>query len=314
MTVQATHSFVIPVLNERESLKELHVQLTAATAALGPCEFLFVDDGSKDGSWDVISALAQSDPRVSGIRFRRNFGKAAALAAGFKRSTGEIIFTLDADLQDDPAEIPNFLAKLNEGYDVVSGWKKIRHDPWHKVFPSRVFNAMVSRKTRIVLHDHNCGFKVYRRAAIEAVALYGERHRFVPVLAAARGFRVGEVIIKHRKREFGKSKYGLNRFVRGYLDLQSTAFLTRYRYRPMHFFGSQYLILLVVGVVSILAGLFFQLLIPNLTISLAPILIGCLAITAAVIFYTAGLLAEHNLDRQPPPDPYTIAETTRPAG
>jgi glycosyltransferase involved in cell wall biosynthesis len=314
VTAHATLSFVIPVLNERDSLKELHAQLTAATATLGTSEFLFVDDGSNDGSWEVISSLSQSDPRVSGIRFRRNFGKAAALAAGFKRCTGEIIFTLDADLQDDPAEIPNFLAKLNEGYDVVSGWKKIRHDPWHKVFPSRVFNTMVSKKTGIVLHDHNCGFKVYRRAAIEAVAMYGERHRFVPVLAASRGFRVGEVIIKHRKREFGKSKYGLNRFVRGYLDLQSTAFLTRYRYRPMHFFGSQYLILLVVGAISILAGLFFQLLIPNLMISLAPILIGCLAITSAVIFYTAGLLAEHNLDRQPPADPYTIAETTRPAG
>lgn len=303
-------SFVIPVYNERESLRELYSQIDTATKPLGPIEILFVDDGSKDGSWDLIADLAKADPRVKGVRFRRNFGKAAALAAGFARVSGETVFTLDADLQDDPAEIPNFLAKLNEGFDVVSGWKKIRHDPWHKVFPSRVFNAMVSRKTKVTLHDHNCGFKAYRKAVLPAVAMYGERHRFVPVLAAAAGFRVGEVVIKHRKREFGKSKYGLNRFVRGFLDLQSVAFVTRYRFRPMHSFGAQFLILFATGVVSILFGMVALIYAPTLTIGFLPFLLGCMALLAGLQFYLAGFLAETRLDRDPPREPYHVVETT----
>jgi glycosyltransferase involved in cell wall biosynthesis len=302
-------SFVIPVYNERESLRELHSQIDAATKSLGPVEILFIDDGSKDGSWDVIDGLAKADLRVKGVRFRRNFGKAAALSAGFVRATGETVFTLDADLQDDPAEIPKFLAKLGEGYDVVSGWKKIRHDPWHKVFPSRVFNAMVSRTTGIKLHDHNCGFKAYRKAVLPAVAMYGERHRFVPVLAAAAGFRVGEVVIKHRKREFGKSKYGLNRFVRGFLDLQSVAFVTRYRFRPMHSFGSQFLILFATGVVSILFGLATLIYAPTLTIGFLPVMLGCMALLAGLQFYLTGLLAETRLDRDPPREPYSVVDT-----
>lgn len=302
-------SFVIPVYNERESLRELHSQIDAATKAHGPIEVLFIDDGSKDGSWDLIADLAKDDARVKGVRFRRNFGKAAALSAGFARATGEIVFTLDADLQDDPAEIPNFLAKLDEGFDVVSGWKKIRHDPWHKVFPSRVFNAMVSRKTGVKLHDHNCGFKAYRKAVLPAVAMYGERHRFVPVLAAAAGFRVGEVVIKHRKREFGKSKYGLNRFLRGFLDLQSVAFVTRYRFRPMHFFGSQSLILMAAGVVSILIGMAALIYAPTLLIGMAPVVVGCMAMLAGVQFFLTGYVAESRLDRDPPREPYHVVDS-----
>ena len=164
-------------------------------------EAIFVDDGSKDGSWEMIGRLAAADPRVRGIRFRRNFGKAAALNAGFAAARGELVMTLDADLQDDPHEIPRFLAEMEKDLDVVSGWKKVRHDPWHKVWPSRVFNWMVSAMTGVVLHDHNCGMKCYRREIFDEVRLYGELHRFVPVLAAGRGFRVGEAGHQPSRRE-----------------------------------------------------------------------------------------------------------------
>ena len=303
-------SFVVPVYNERESLVELHEQLDAATAPLGTAEFLFIDDGSTDGSWECIAKLAASDPRVTGIRFRRNFGKAAALAAGFRQCKGEIVFTMDADLQDDPAEVPHFLSKLNEGFDVVSGWKKIRHDPWHKVFPSRVFNSMVSRKTGVLLHDHNCGYKAIRREVLNSLALYGERHRFVPVLAAAAGFRIGEVVIKHRKREFGKSKYGWNRFLRGYLDLLTVSFLAKYRDRPMHFYGSQYLLLLALGAACLIPGTALIALFPAYPSSYALVLLGGLFVLGASQFYLAGLKAESSLDRNPPQEPYNVAEMT----
>ena len=193
-------SIVIPVFNEAESLATLHQELSAVAAAEGyDLDVVFVDDGSTDGSWDVIRRLAESDrSHVCGLRFRRNFGKAAALIAGFDQARGELVMTLDADLQDDPREIPRFLAKMAENLDVVSGWKQVRHDPWHKVMPSRVFNWMVSALTGVKLHDHNCGMKCYRREIFEEVRLYGELHRFVPVLAAARGFRVGEIVINHR--------------------------------------------------------------------------------------------------------------------
>ncbi|MHC4402702.1 MAG: glycosyltransferase family 2 protein, partial [Planctomycetota bacterium] len=183
-------SIVIPVFNEEESLEKLHEEICeVAKANRYELDVIFVDDGSTDGSWKVIERLAETDRRVRGIRFRRNFGKAAALSAGFAEVRGRLIVTLDADLQDDPQEIPRFLAQMEEDLDVVSGWKKVRHDPWHKVGPSRVFNWMVSRLTGVKLHDHNCGMKCYRREVFDEVRLYGELHRFVPVLAAARGFR-----------------------------------------------------------------------------------------------------------------------------
>ena len=247
-------SFVVPVYNERESLPALHGELAAMVEAegLGPAEFVLVDDGSRDGSWQAIVELARKDPRVRALRFRRNFGKAAALTAGFRAASGEVVFTLDADLQDDPAEVPRFLAKLDEGHDVVSGWKQTRHDPWHKVGPSRVFNWMVSRLTGTQLHDHNCGFKAYRAEVLDEVFLYGELHRFVPVLAAARGFRVGEVVVNHRPRAFGHSKYGFSRFVKGFLDLLTVRFLTRYNQRPQHLMGVLGLLLMAVGGVVLL--------------------------------------------------------------
>jgi len=232
-------SVVIPVFNEEESLDALHRELCEVTEAEDyDLDLVFVDDGSTDRSWEKIEGLAASDPRVRGIRFRRNFGKAAALDAGFAAARGETVMTLDADLQDDPREIPNFLAKMAEGYDVVSGWKQVRHDPWHKVYPSRVFNWMVSRLTGVTLHDHNCGMKCYRREIFDEVRLYGELHRFVPVLAAARGFKVGELVIQHRARQFGRSKYGVTRFVKGFLDLLTVKFLTGFGQRPQHILGT----------------------------------------------------------------------------
>jgi len=241
-------SVVIPVYNEAESLGELHAELAdVARERQYDLDLVFVDDGSTDGSWQEIERLAALDPRVQGIRFRRNFGKAAALSAGFQAARGEIVFTLDADLQDDPHEMPRFLEQMDAGLEVVSGWKQVRHDPWHKVGPSRVFNGLVGWLTDVRLHDHNCGFKCYRREIFDEVRLYGELHRFVPVLAAARGWRVGEIAVNHRPRKFGRSKYGVRRFVKGFLDLLTVYLLTGYSQRPQHLLGS-------VGLVSFVAG------------------------------------------------------------
>ncbi|MBM3999309.1 MAG: glycosyltransferase family 2 protein [Planctomycetes bacterium] len=242
-------SIVVPLWNEESSLDRLHEELSSVAAGNGyRFQMLFVDDGSTDGSWDRIRRLAERDGRVEAIRFRRNFGKAAALSAGFAAARGSVVLTLDADLQDDPAEIPRFLEALDTDLDVVSGWKKVRLDPWHKVWPSRVFNDLVGRLTGVRLHDHNCGFKCYRRELLEEIRVYGELHRFVPVLAAARGWRVGEIVVHHRPREFGRSKYGVRRFVKGFLDLMTVYFLTGFRQRPQHLFGT-------VGMLSFLMGL-----------------------------------------------------------
>ena len=241
-------SAVIPVYNEEESLSRLHEELSGVAADHDyNLEIIFVDDGSQDGTWAVIESLAARDTRVQGIRFRRNFGKAAALRAGFQEVKGDIVFTLDGDLQDDPAEIPRFLEAIDGGLDVVSGWKKVRHDPWHKVGPSRVFNWLVSRVTGVRLHDHNCGFKAYRRPLLSEIRLYGEMHRFIPVLASARGWKAGEVVVNHRKREYGKSKYGVLRMVKGFLDLLTVTFLTGFGQRPQHFLGTLGLVAFAVG-------------------------------------------------------------------
>lgn len=241
-------SIVIPVYNEKDSLATLHGEIARTTQQHGlDHEVIFVDDGSSDGSWQVITELARQNQSVHGIRFRRNFGKSAALSAGFSAAQGDVIITLDADLQDDPAEIPRFLSALNEGKDVISGWKKKRHDPWHKVWPSWVFNGMVSWTTGVHLHDHNCGMKCYRAEIFREVRLYGELHRFIPVLAAARGFKVGELVIQHRPRRFGHSKYGVRRFIKGFLDLMTVKFLTGFGQRPQHLLGS-------IGLVSFLIG------------------------------------------------------------
>jgi dolichol-phosphate mannosyltransferase len=247
-------SAVIPVYNEEESLGQLHAELSeVARDNHYELEIIFIDDGSSDESWKEIERLAAEDHRVQGLRFRKNFGKAAALSAGFEAARGELVFTLDADLQDDPHEMPSFLREMDSGLDVVSGWKKLRHDPWHKVGPSRVFNAMVGVLTGVRLHDHNCGFKCYRREIFDEVQLYGELHRFVPVLAASRGWKVGEVVVNHRARQFGHSKYGFRRFIKGFLDLLTVYFLTGYGQRPQHLLGSLGLISFVSGGFGMLA-------------------------------------------------------------
>jgi glycosyltransferase involved in cell wall biosynthesis len=244
-------SIVIPVRDEAESLAALHGELCEVATANGyDVEFIFINDGSTDTSWEVIQQLAAKDNRVRGIRFRRNFGKAAALNAGFRAARGELLMTLDADLQDDPHEIPRFLKKMDEGCDVVSGWKKVRYDPWHKVGPSRVFNWLVSWLTGVHLHDHNCGMKSYRREIFDEVRLYGELHRFVPVLAHARGYRVGELEINHRARKFGRSKYGVTRIVKGFLDLLTVKFLTGFGQRPQHFLGTLGLVFFILGLLG----------------------------------------------------------------
>ena len=232
-------SILVPVYNERASLQELLSQIaTACGQARLEYEVLFVDDGSNDGSWELIKQLSAENSHVRGLRFRRNFGKAAALSAGMQAVTGDLVMMMDADLQDDPAEIPRFLEKIGAGYDVVNGWKKWRLDPWHKVYPSKVFNGLVSWLTGLSLHDHNCGLKCFRREVTTEIRLYGELHRFIPVLAHARGFKVTELEVNHRPRQFGHSKYGFRRFVRGFLDLLTVKFLTGFNQRPQHLLGA----------------------------------------------------------------------------
>jgi dolichol-phosphate mannosyltransferase len=244
-------SVVIPTYDEAGTLEELHRELCELAAVRGyELQVVMVDDGSTDGSWAVIERLAEGDSRVLGIRFRRNFGKAAALSAGFDAATGETIVTMDADLQDSPAEIPKLLAKLDDGFDVVSGWKIERRDPWHKRWPSKAFNFLVGRLTGVRLHDHNCGLKCFRRDVIHEIRLYGELHRFVPVLAAARGFRVGETPVEHRPRRAGRSKYGWSRIPKGLLDLLTVQFITRFGQRPQHWLGSAGLVSLVLGLLG----------------------------------------------------------------
>lgn len=247
------YSIVVPAYDEEQSLPVLYEALSTQLQALGqPYEIIFVDDGSRDGSFKVLQDLHQRDPRVKVIRFRRNFGKTPALMAGFQRCRGEVIFTLDADLQDDPTEIPAFLAKLDEGYDLVSGWKFPRHDPLSKTVPSRIFNKTVALTTGVVLHDMNCGFKAYRRELIDDLRLYGELHRFIPVIAHGRGFRVTEMKVRHHPRKFGSSKFGARRFARGFLDLLNVLFLTTYMRTPLRLFGT-------VGFLCLLAGFLIDL-------------------------------------------------------
>lgn len=243
-------SIVVPVYNEHESLAELvrQVEEVVVRESLAT-EVIFVDDGSRDDSWKVLQDLHSRGGPVSlrGLRFRRNFGKAQALKAGFEAARAPLILMMDADLQDDPAEIPRLIAKLNEGYDVVNGWKQRRLDPWHKVYPSKVFNWMVSRGTGLELHDHNCGLKLFRSDVPRELLLYGELHRFIPVLAHARGFRVAELPVHHRPREHGESKYGFRRFQRGFLDLLTVMFVTGYGERPQHLLGAAGLFCFGVG-------------------------------------------------------------------
>lgn len=245
-------SIIVPVMNEEGSLRLLWEEIVAtAEHAVDKFELIFIDDGSTDSSWSVISELIAEDNRISGIRFRRNFGKAAALTAGMRAADGELILMMDADLQDDPAEIPEMLKLIEAGHDVVNGWKKRRLDPWHKVYPSLVFNLMVSKMTGLKLHDHNCGLKMFRSEVAAEINIYGELHRFIPVLAFARGFKVTEMPVHHRSRQHGESKYGVRRFLRGLLDLLTVTFLISFGRRPQHALGAVGLFFFGVGSVGL---------------------------------------------------------------
>ncbi len=241
-------SIVVPVLNEEGSLEELHHQLRNVLDGMGRSfEIIYVDDGSTDRSLEVLRGIYSADTSVRVLSLRKTHGKSAALAIGFDEVRGKIIVTIDADLQDDPSEIPNLIKELEKGYDVVSGWKKRRQDPFSKRFPSKVFNWLTSLATGLKLHDINCGLKAYRRSVTDQFKLYGQLHRFLPVFAYKEGFRVGEIPVAHHPRRYGRTKYGMKRFLHGLLDLLTVTLLTRYLKSPLHFFGT-------IGIAFTLAG------------------------------------------------------------
>lgn len=234
-------SIVIPLYNEQESLGELHEWIRKVMVGNSlTYELIMIDDGSNDGSWERILELKQMDPAVKGIKFRRNYGKSAALQVGFQKAAGEVVFTMDADLQDNPEEIPEMRRMIvEEGFDLVSGWKKKRYDPLlSKNLPSKLFNWAARRLSKIKLHDFNCGLKGYRKSVVKSIEVYGEMHRYIPVLARSSGFRnIGEKVVKHQERKYGVTKFGMERFINGFLDLLSVTFVTRFGKKPMHLFG-----------------------------------------------------------------------------
>lgn len=250
-------SFVIPVKDEEGSIVELTKKIFESVDSIGgkyKKEIIFIDDGSYDKSWELILQLAKENPGViKAIRFRRNFGKSVALESGFNLATGDLIFTMDADLQDDPKEIPRFIDEINKGYDLVSGWKEKRNDPLSKTLPSKLFNKVTSWTTGIQLHDFNCGFKCYKQEIVKSIKVYGELHRYVPVLAHDMGYRVGEIAVEHHPRQHGKSKYGWERYARGFIDLLTVLATTRWLNKPGHLFGGFGLLMGLLGS----AGLFY---------------------------------------------------------
>jgi glycosyltransferase involved in cell wall biosynthesis len=285
-------SVVVPVHNEDRSVALLFDELRAALEPLGRrWEAIFVDDGSVDGTFAALTRLHAQNDEVRVVRLRRNFGKAAALMAGFAQAEGEVVVTIDGDLQDDPTEIPRLLAKLDEGFDLVSGWKTKRRDPWSRRVLSRLFNFAAGRMSGLRLHDMNCGLKAYRTEVVRGLRLYGELHRFIPVLGHYRGYRIGELPVNHRPRSHGRSRYGVERYVRGFLDLLSVSFLGRYGHRPLHLFGGLGLLLGAGG-----TGVLVYLTILKMTgeaIGKRPLLIlGVLLVVVGIQLFSLGLLSE----------------------
>jgi glycosyltransferase involved in cell wall biosynthesis len=285
-------SVVIPVHDEERSVALLYDELRSALEPLGSeWEAIFVDDGSSDGTFAALTRLHNSAGNVRVVRLRRNFGKAAALVAGFDQARGDTVVTLDGDLQDDPAEIPRLLAKLDEGFDLVSGWKTQRRDPLSRRILSRLFNSVTSRFSGVRLHDMNCGLKAYRAEVVHGLRLYGELHRFIPVLAHYRGFRIAELPVNHRPREHGRSRYGVERYLRGFLDLVTVSFIGRYRHRPLHLFGGFGLGLMVIGI-----GILIYLTVDKAlghAIGGRPLLtLGVLLVVVGMQFFSLGLISE----------------------
>ena len=303
-------SIVIPVYNEEGNLVALHEKLTASLKAIDlPYEIIFVDDGSKDGTWRLIKQLGAADPHIHAIRQRRNFGKALGLSTGFAAANGSAIVTMDGDLQDDPDELPKFIDKLNDGYDLASGWKQRRQDPLGKTAPSKVFNWTVRNVTGVQLHDFNCGFKAYRSDAAKSIRLYGELHRFTPVLANAEGFRIAEIPVVHHPRTWGESKYGWSRLTKGFLDLFTVYFLTEYKQRPMHMLGVPGLVSAFLGVLIGLWLTFDKLILGN-PIGTRPLLmLAVLLVVLGAQFFGMGLIGEFlaNGSNEPDTDPSTSA-------
>lgn len=293
-------SVVIPVFDEEGSLPELAKQIRAACEDAGlTFEVWLIDDGSRDGSWDVIESLHRADPRFAGMRLRRNYGKSAALALGFEQALGTYVVTMDSDLQDDPAEIPNLIARLKEGYDLVSGWKKTRRDPLSKRVPSKFFNTVTRSISGIPLHDFNCGLKAYHREVVKSVRVYGELHRYIPLLAKWEGYdRISELVVQHRPRRYGQSKFGMDRFIKGFLDLISVVFLTRFAARPLHFFGSFGTLAFIAGLVVSLWISVDKIVFGNPIGDRPLLLLGILMIIVGVQMFTTGLLGEMMIKRE----------------
>ncbi len=285
-------SVVVPALNEEHSLEQLYAEISSALATRDEeFEVIFVDDGSTDGSMAVLARLHDEMPNVVIIHLRRNFGKAAALQAGFLEARGDVVVTIDADLQDDPAEIPQMLAKLDEGFDLVSGWKTRRNDPLSRRLFSKVFNWVTGAVSGVHLHDVNCGLKIYRAEVLQGMRIYGELHRFIPVLAAYRGFRIAEIPVNHRARQHGRSRYGPERYLRGFFDLLSVTFMGRYRHRPLHLFGGIGLLMGAVGFVILLYLTMLK--IWGESIGTRPLLtLGVLLLVVGIQFVSLGLLSE----------------------
>jgi glycosyltransferase involved in cell wall biosynthesis len=302
-------SIVIPAFNEKESLSELLLQIEETLLVQEfSYEIIIVDDGSTDGTMHVLRSMKEQLKNLRVISFRKNYGKSAALAMGFAKSVGKYIITMDADLQDDPNEIPGLIAKLEEGYDLVSGWKKDRKDPLSKKIPSKIFNFITSRLAGIKIHDINCGLKAYRREVVNDLQIYGELHRFLPVLVHWNGYYVGEMAVKHRARKYGRTKFGFSRFFNGFFDLLTVLFITRYKSTPLHIFG-------IFGLIIFLFGLLVELYLSvgwmlGEKIGARPLFfLGILAIIVGVQFIFFGLLGEMISSHMAERVKYSIKET-----
>ena len=286
-------SIVIPVFNEHESLHELYLEINRAIKEYNDWEIIFIDDGSSDGSSEKIIDISLKDSKVKLIKFYRNFGKSAALAEGFKFANGDIIITMDADLQDDPAEIPNLISKINEGFDLVSGWKKIRHDPWSKTFPSKIFNFFTRLLTGVKIHDFNCGLKAYKSSVIKSIEIFGGRHRYIPAIAGQKRFTISEIIVNHRPRKFGFTKYGGSRIFHGFFDLLTILFLNKYTQKPLHFFGMIGLSTFSCGFIIELLVLYYKFILGDpFSKHIALLILGVILLFIGVQFFSIGLLGE----------------------